>query len=541
VNDETGYDEATAVLIVGGGLVGLSAALFLSWRGVSSVLVERHPSISIHPRAWGLYPRTLELFRPVGVADALLTEGAGFAGHNLNGKVESLAGAEIAVGQTPTAEDVSDVSPIERILSLPQDRMEPILLRRAQELGADLRFGVELVEHVQDGTGVTATVVERATGIRRTIRARYLIAADGAHSPVREHIGITRYGPGTFRHQFSMVFRADLEGPLRGRRFAVCQVKNADVEGILGHDDSLHQGTLIVTYQPKEGQTPADFTEARCVELVRAAVGVPDLDVTILSALPWEMAALVAQRFSAGRVFLVGDAAHVIPPVGGYGANTGIQDAHNLAWKLDAVLAGIATPALLDTYGMERQPVAASTTRQAGARLAVRGGFATPEQQAELLDTLTVTFGYQYRSTAIAGEGSHPDDPFAVNFVAPRELTGQPGTRAPHLPIEHQGEKMSTLDLFDRTAVLLTGSEGAQWQQAATGVAQKLEIPLAAYQDGTDFTSTGRPWPEAYGVTPAGAVLVRPDGFVAWRAAGPDPDGLPASVLEDALRRMYSR
>jgi len=539
VYEETACDESTPVLIVGGGLVGLSAALFLSWRGVSSILVEKHPGTSIHPRAWGLYPRTLETYRPLGVADALLAEGAGFAGHNLNGKVESLAGNEIAVGKVPPPEDVSDVSPVERILSLSQDRIEPHILRRARELGADIRFGTELVGHAQDATGVTATV--REGGAERTIRAQYLIACDGAHSPVRQFLGVQQYGPGTFRHQVSIVFGASLAEPLRGRRFAVCQVKNAHVDGILGHDDSLTQGTLIVTYKPEDGERPEDFTTDRCIELVRAAVGVPDLDVEIRSVLPWEMAALVAQRFSAGRVFLAGDAAHVIPPVGGYGANTGIQDVHNLAWKIDAVLAGVAEPALLETYGMERQPVAASTTRQAGARLAVRGGFATAEQLAEVLDTLTVTFGYQYRTTAIVAEDTPPADPFAVNFVEPRALTGQPGTRAPHLVVDRDGGPVSTVDLVERDAVLFAGPAGGAWAEAAREVAQKLDIPLDVYQFGADVRTTGRSWSEGYGVTDTGAVLVRPDGFVAWRAADAAEDRSAASVIEDALRRMYSR
>ncbi|WP_143832091.1 FAD-dependent monooxygenase [Nocardiopsis sp. CNR-923] len=172
----------------------------------------------------------------------------------------------------------------------------------------------------------------------------------------------------------SILFDTDLRGPLRGRRFAICQVRNAEVEGVLGHDDSLGRGTLIVTYRPERGEGPDDFTGERCARLVRAAIGVPDASVGLRGVMPWEMAALTAERFAAGRVFLAGDSAHVIPPVGGYGANTGVQDAYDLTWKLWAVLGGMAPRELLDSYEEERRPVAEATVRQAAMRLVARSG-----------------------------------------------------------------------------------------------------------------------------------------------------------------------
>ncbi len=531
-------EDTTPVLVVGGGLVGLSTSLFLSWHGVRHLLVERHAGTSVHPRAWGLYPRTLELLDAVGASDALLAEAAGFAGHVLNGKVESLTGREISVTRIPEPEDVGDISPVARVLSLSQDRIEPILLRRARELGADVRFGTELRASVQDADGVTATLHDRETGAERRVRARYLVAADGARSPVREGLGIARQGRGTLRHQISIVFRGDLRGPLGGRRFAVCRIANPSVDGVLGHDDTLGRGTLIVTHDPETDPFTA-YTPERCTELVRAAVGVPDLPVDIVSTLPWEMAALVAERYTEGRVFLVGDAAHVIPPVGGYGANTGIQDAHNLAWKLAAVLEGQAGEELLGTYDAERLPVGRATMRQAALRLAARADRGGAPEGAAVADTLSVMFGYRYESAAvISDEGEQAEA--AGDFADPRTLSGTPGTRVPHLWLGAEGgREVSTLSLVGRRPLLMAGAKGAEWYHAAHAVAGRTGLGMDVLRMGEDVTERERSWHEAMGVTEAGAVLVRPDGFVAWRTAGARPS--PEQVLETVLARVLAR
>ncbi|MEV0637556.1 FAD-dependent monooxygenase [Streptomyces sp. NPDC050619] len=531
-------DDTTSVLVVGGGLVGLSTSLFLSRHGVDHILVERHARTSIHPRAWGLYPRTLELFDALGVSDDLLTEAAGFAGHTLNGKVESLTGRELSMTRVPEPEDVSDIRPVARILSLSQDRIEPILLRRAREFGNELRFGTELHALEQHADRVTATLRDRETGAERRVTARYLIAADGAHSPVRERLGIARQGRGTLRHQISIVFRADLRGPLRGRRFAVCRIAGPEVDGVFGHDDTLERGTLIVTHDPRT--EPFDtYTPERCAELVRAAVGVPDLPVTVLSTLPWEMAALVAERYTEGRVFLVGDAAHVIPPVGGYGANTGIQDAHNLSWKLAAVLAGQAGEALLGTYDAERGPVARATMRQAALRLAARAGSGDGPRETSVADPLSVMFGYRYRSPAVIADDDERDGD-APDFIDPHTLSGAPGTRVPHLWLDTDGGRMvSTLSLADRRPLLIAGAKATEWYDSALAVTRRTGVRLDALRMGDGVRERERSWHDALGVTENGAVLVRPDGFVGWRASAAQPS--PDRVLDTVVARILAR
>ncbi|MGA4850145.1 FAD-dependent oxidoreductase [Streptomyces sp. G5(2025)] len=336
--------DSAPVLIVGGSLVGLSTAVFLARHGVRCTMVERHPGTSIHPRAVGYYPRTGELLRQAGVEDAAVQEGAGFATHRTRAGVASLAGEVLfSKEELEGDEDLGDLTP-SRLLLLPQDRLEPLLRDRAVELGADLRFGTELLSFAEDPEGVTAVLGDDAG--TRTFRSSYLVACDGPRSTVREALKVPRQGRGVLSRHVSIAFGADLRPVLGERRYSVVHVKNDQVTGILVHDDTLSGGTLIVEYRPEDGESLEDFTDGRCAELVGAAIGAPGVEVTIRSRFPWDMAEQVAEGFVHGRVLLAGDAAHVVPPTGGYGANTGIADAHNLAWKLALVVEGIAGPAL---------------------------------------------------------------------------------------------------------------------------------------------------------------------------------------------------
>jgi tetracenomycin A2 monooxygenase-dioxygenase len=283
-------------------------------------------------------------------------------------------------------------------------------------------------------------------------------------------------------------------------------------------------------YYPDKGETPEDYPDERCVEIVRTAAGKADMHVEIVAKVPWQGAQLVAETFRSGRVFLAGDAAHVHPPAGGFGANTGIHDAHNLAWKIAAVLAGKAGDPLLDSYDAERRGVGAAMARQAMVRNRIRHGHADAETTASLVDDIIITLGYRYHSDAITGGEN------AAPVLSPElELAGEPGTRAPHVWLDRDGTKLSTIDLFWDEFVLLTASGKNGWVEAAERVAKQLSLPLRTHVIGDELTPVDRNWAEAYGVSEDGAVLVRPDAFVAWRSAGKvtDQDG----VLADALAR----
>jgi putative polyketide hydroxylase len=243
-----------------------------------------------------------------------------------------------------------------------QDKLEILLRGRAEELGAEVWFSTELTSFEQDDTGVTAVLRNRQSGVERTVLADYLIAADGYASPVRQRLGVGINGPGPFFHTITLMIEADLRPALRGRRASIAYLQRPSPGTVLmAHENIGRRWVFGTGYAPERGESVDDYTDERCTQLVRAAAGLPDVEVTIrpqipgtdLKVLGFPIGAQVAQQYSLGRVFLVGDAAHIVPPTGGLGANTGIQDAHNLAWKLAAVLRGQAGPALLDTYHTE--------------------------------------------------------------------------------------------------------------------------------------------------------------------------------------------
>ncbi|GHO96865.1 FAD-dependent oxidoreductase [Reticulibacter mediterranei] len=522
------YDETVPVVIVGGSLVGLSTALFLAWRSIPCLLVERHVGISPFVRAGGFNPRTLEIYRSVGLEATIRAAAPEMLKDMRIVRVETLAGKELGTFLENTSDYSMPASPVAGSI-IPQNILEPLLNEHARKYGADLRFNTDCVSCEQDADGVSCIIRDLSSGEERRVRARYLVAADGNKSAIRNKLGIGVQGPGTLAHQMNLLFRADVRPALRGRRFLVCFV--ASVQGMYSGSND-HGGILSVPYDP-EKESEQDFRGERGVELIRAAVGIPDLAVEVLDTLTWEMADWLADHFQQGRIFLAGDSAHVMPPTGGYGANTGIADAHNLAWKLAAVINGQAGPDLLSTYGPERR---------AASRLAVEQAFLNyierinPERAhqatVEKIAYDIPIFGYLYHSIAVCSEDTDPYED--ANFP-----TGRPGARAPHIVLERAGELLSTLDLFGRDFILLTGAQGQMWRESAARIAPQLGLTLDTYGIDVDVIDVEGRFSSAYGVTTTGATLIRPDGFIAWRAheAGEQPE----QELGRVLRRVLCR
>jgi len=276
---------------------------------------------------------------------------------------------------------------------------------------------------------------------------------------------------------------------------------------------------------------------------VRMAVGAPDLEVKILGIAPWMASAHVAERYCHGRIFLAGDAAHEMPPTGGFGLNTGAQDVHNLAWKLAAVLRGVAGASLLDTYHDERQPVGRGITEQSlhnSISMGRLGGetAATAIARPEYLNEQGMIFGASYTSMAVVPDGTVA--PAVANPVTDYVASARPGGRAPHVWLERDGARISTIDLVGNGFVLLTGPKGRAWSQAAQALASdtRLNLEVLTIGDGGLADPDGQ-WSATYGVDDAGAVLVRPDGYVGWRIPSMTTD--PTATLRAALSGMLGK
>ncbi|MEU9588516.1 FAD-dependent oxidoreductase [Streptomyces sp. NPDC048219] len=536
------------VLIVGGSLVGLSTSVFLGRLGVRHTLVERHAGTSIHPRGRGNNVRTMELFRVSGTEPGIRRAAATLADNHGILQTPTLVGdeGEWLFKQIDPGNGLARFSPSGWCLCSQND-LEPELLAHARELGGELRFGTQLMSFDADDEGVTAIVENRETGEHTTIRADYLVAADGPRSPVREQLGIGQSGPGDLFHNISITFRsrrlADVVGD---RRFIVCYLTAPDADGALLPVDNRVDWVFHAPWHPENGETVEDFTDERCAAHIRRAIGDPGLDVEITGKAPWHAAQRVARSYRSGRVLLAGDSAHEMSPTGAFGSNTGIQDAHNLAWKLAAVLDGWAGDGLIDTYDAERRPVAEATSARAAARSAEHShpGFAPPPAPGggggPQRGILNVALGYRYPQGAVVG--ADPATPVVPDALS---LTGEPGSRAPHLWLRRGEDRVSTLDLYERTLVLLSdATEPSGWHEAATRLAHEMSVPLTAYRVGKSPDAELLPedddtdWAKAHGVTRGGAVLVRPDGFVAWRAPGPAPD--PAAMLRQVLTSVLS-
>ena len=554
------------MLVVGGSLVGLSTAMLLATHGVQSLVVERHSGTAIHPRAghWNL--RTLEILRSAGLEDTVRRRSREqYPPDGGISNVESLAGREIGVFFADLNAGVAEFSPTIRLF-LNQDAMEPILREHAESLGAQLRYGTECTALEQDDDGVTAELTDVATGTRSRVRARYVVAADGNRSPVRNQLGIGMRSHGVLSNSITIYFRAerDLQPLLAGRNQGVHYVTNPVLRGFFRLDRGGNGGFLVVnlvgdTARPEIvaaypeapwANVAEGITKERALELLRAAIGVPGMPLLIQDIATWQAVADVAERYADGRVFLAGDAVHVVPPNGGFGGNTGVQDAHNLAWKLAAVLHGTAGPGLLATYDAERRPVGEFTVEQSYARYVTRVApyLGTADVQP-VVDDLYLELGYRYDSTAVIPEpGDDGPADGELPHRHPRDLRAQPGSRAPHVLLSRDGARLSTLDLFGKNFVLLAGPLGAAWQEAAQAAAARLGVAVDTYQvvSGDDaapadgiLTGDGNRFRSAYRMAPDGAVLVRPDGFVAWRAA--DGTRATAEVMTDVLSSVLQR
>jgi putative polyketide hydroxylase len=518
-------EERVPVLIVGAGGAGLSLSLLLRQLGISSVLIEQRSDISWFPRARNLNFRTLEVFRGLGLEPQLIAAGSHVSRMFRKKTLASPEREEFPdVDQAVHIVDHPDlITPEPAMWYCPQSRLEPLLLVAARQRGGDVRYNTELASFTQDEQGVAATVTDRANGSSSVIHADYLAACDGAHSHIRDALGLKAEGLGVLdEHYVFIYFRADWAEFIRGYESDAILVDQPDIRGFFLITD-IDRGMLLIQETPSKAGSAQDYTAERCQELVLKGIGKPDLAVEIVDIAHWRPAQLVAEHFQQGRVLLVGDAAHTMPPKLGLGVNTAIQSAQNLAWKLAAVLKGTAPPQLLATYETERHPVGRLASEQSlvgpAASVLTHGSDNELLGKAKRISLFTLIAGYRYHSEAILNEDGDSASPDLLD--RPEQLTGLPGTRVPHFWVERQGQRISTLDLLDGRFLLLVGSAGAPWQEAAGALTSSDGTALATYRiaaDG-DLMDLEDGWRTRMGLSAEGAVLVRPDGFVAWRTS----------------------
>ena len=491
------------VLIIGGGIVGLSASLFLSQHSVSSLLIERHSGTSIHPRARSVNARTMELYRSLGIDDVvreagkdLSLSGGIYKGETLVSVIEPRKRKESSGPRTfNNPFGLGDrLGPVDGARGT-QDLIEPVLLKAARERGVDVRFRTEFVSSSQDETGIEATIREQSTGVESKVRAKYMIAADGAGSLIRTSLNVPTTGVGSQGHLLNILFEADLQSFVQGREFSMCYIEQASVRGLFTSINNKERWVFHLSYSPSLGETPDDFPPEKCEKLVGLALGMDDVKVAVKSILPWEPTVRVVTQLQHNRIFLVGDAAHTMPPWGGQGANSGIADVHNLAWKLGLVLNHDISPKLLETYNVERQPVGKLVADESGMASdgfgLINWGGISPLLAGLKRAPRLLGFGYSYSSSSVNEDDDTPwywrnQSLFWRPLGWILSLDGRAGTRCPHVWVVLDGKRISTLDIFGRGFVMLAGNEGKGWIGAAKRAEEKVGIQVKAYVVGEE-------------------------------------------------------
>ena len=575
----------TDVLVVGSGPAGSTTAALLSTYGVENTLVTKYRWLSDTPRAHITNQRAMEVLRDLGLEQEAMLYAT--PNHLMGNNVfcTSLAGEELgrmrSWGFDPYTQARHRLASPTTMVDLPQNFLEPIVFGAACARGTRARLSTEYLSLTQDADGVIATVRDRVSKETYPIRAKYLVGADGGNSKVAEDIGLPMEGKMGVGGSINILFKADLSKYVAHRPSVLYWVlqPGSNVGGIgMGLVRMVRTwNEWLIVWGYDITQPPPAVTREICEQLARQLIGDDQIPLEITGWSTWTVNHMHATNYQKGRVFCMGDAVHRHPPSNGLGSNTSIQDAFNLAWKLALVTQGKASPKLLDTYTPERAPIGKQIVNRANQSIAEFGPIfgalgllestdpkvMTANMEARKVDSAEARERRKQLREAIAfkvyefdahgvdmNQRYHSDAVImavddAHTFKEDAELIYQqstaPGARLPHVWLTKDRANYSSLDIVGHGRfTVITGIGGDAWVKAAKVVAASgLPIAAVTVGPGCEYEDPFGDWARASEVDDNGAILVRPDHVVAWRAkAGVNNAG---AELAGALKRILGK
>ncbi|MEJ0011654.1 MAG: FAD-dependent monooxygenase [Bauldia sp.] len=576
----------TDVLVVGSGPAGSTSAALLSTYGIESILVTKYRWLSDTPRAHITNQRAMEVIRDLGLEQEAMLYATPNELMGNNVFCTSLAGEELgrmrSWGSDPYTQARHKIASPTTMVDLPQNYLEPILFGAACERGTRARLSTEYLSLEQDANGVTATVRDRVSGETYPIRAKYLIGADGGNSKVAADIGLPMEGKMGVGGSINILFKSDLSKYVAHRPSVLYWVlqPGSNVGGIgMGLVRMIRTWSeWLIVWGYDINQPPPEVTKEICEQLAHQLIGDPDIPLEVTSWSTWTVNHMFAKSYQKGRVFCMGDAVHRHPPSNGLGSNTSIQDAFNLAWKLAMVIKGHASDKLLASYDAERSPIGKQIVERANKSIAEFGPIfgalgllestdpevmnanmearkaASPEamERRKRLREAIAFKVYEFDAHGVEMNQRYGSDAVVMErgdvhtFKEDPELVYQqstvPGARLPHVWLTRDRTNYSSLDIVGHGRfTLLTGIGGDGWRKAATAIGAATGLPLATVTVGPacDYEDPFGDWARASEIEDDGAILVRPDDVVAWRAKKWTAGG--EAALAAALARILGK
>lgn len=512
------------VLVVGAGPVGLTAGLLFQRMGINAILVDKRSTMNRHPKARSLNVRSVEIFRTLGIEAAIRKWDFPKEARRVMW-LESFCGEELAKISLNN-ELATRYSPCEPA-ALSQARLEQLLRNSIKEDHVNIQYETEFIDFVEEKDSIVATL-RKETGETFQVRSKYLLAADGARSTVRRLLEIPAIGKEDLGRYVSIYFKAD-PYPIAPYRPSVTyfMLGEASFGRFIQSVNCKDEWLMGIKLSPEMEKDDSDFHQEYCLQFIRETFEIPDLKIEIIDIEFWHMRVQIAKNFRKGHVFLAGDAAHLLSPAGGFGMQTGIQDVHNLCWKLASVIQGKMAEEILDSYHDERFPAVQSNidwsrNNTKGYTAIMVAGKSRDRKKLQdvvasqwpILNSIGQDIGFSYQSSLVLPDGTKAFAITATQYFP----NARPGSRAPHLWLQGPDKVISTIDLFVDSFTLLTDSDGESWSKALLSMNPALSFRCISIGENGDYIDINNDFHELYGIERGGAVLVRPDGHVYWRS-----------------------